>query len=285
MNNERTIVILFLLILNISCANIAFSSTNTSPKSLQSLRETIVALDVTRTKSQQTLKQLYVTQDVSLKKDIKEYTVFIEYLSYQIINYCQQINEQYGSRAVADLPCENQMNYSQSVDSIIDTKEVKTSEEQVSALENELMNSMGEFDEMLLKEDEQLAQVSKKQTSGNSSKKGKYSQAKDGSSGNNNKIAEADQENQENEGNGENQESQTGEQQSEKNKVSKSSGSGKGKQKTTGKNQSRERRKLDEIDDDIVARQLKEAAEKETDPQLKEKLWDEYYRYKKKTLK
>lgn len=33
-------------------------------------------------------------------------------------------------------------------------------------------------------------------------------------------------------------------------------------------------------DDDIVARQLREAAEKETDPVLKEKLWAEYNKYK-----
>ncbi len=34
-------------------------------------------------------------------------------------------------------------------------------------------------------------------------------------------------------------------------------------------------------DDDIVARQLREAAEKETDPELKKKLWEEYDQYKK----
>lgn len=33
-------------------------------------------------------------------------------------------------------------------------------------------------------------------------------------------------------------------------------------------------------DDDIVARQLREAAEQETDPVLKRKLWDEYRNYK-----
>ena len=33
-------------------------------------------------------------------------------------------------------------------------------------------------------------------------------------------------------------------------------------------------------DDDIVARQLREAAESETDPALREKLWDEYRQYK-----
>ncbi|NPA94215.1 MAG: DUF4175 domain-containing protein [Thermodesulfobacteria bacterium] len=33
-------------------------------------------------------------------------------------------------------------------------------------------------------------------------------------------------------------------------------------------------------DDDIVARQLREAAERETDPELKKRLWEEYRRYK-----
>ncbi len=37
----------------------------------------------------------------------------------------------------------------------------------------------------------------------------------------------------------------------------------------------------DARDDDIVARQLREAATRETDPVLREKLWDEYRKYKK----
>jgi hypothetical protein len=36
----------------------------------------------------------------------------------------------------------------------------------------------------------------------------------------------------------------------------------------------------DAKDDDIIARQLREAAMQETDPELKEKLWNEYRRYK-----
>ena len=36
----------------------------------------------------------------------------------------------------------------------------------------------------------------------------------------------------------------------------------------------------DARDDDIIARQLREAAMQEQDPQLKEKLWEEYRRYK-----
>ena len=37
---------------------------------------------------------------------------------------------------------------------------------------------------------------------------------------------------------------------------------------------------IDARDDDIIARQLREAAMQETDPELKEKLWAEYRRYK-----
>ncbi len=36
----------------------------------------------------------------------------------------------------------------------------------------------------------------------------------------------------------------------------------------------------DGADDDIVARQLREAAMNEEDPELREKLWDEYRAYK-----
>jgi hypothetical protein len=44
---------------------------------------------------------------------------------------------------------------------------------------------------------------------------------------------------------------------------------------------SKNQRRTDYDDDDIVARQLREAAENETDPELKEKLWREYEEYKK----
>lgn len=43
--------------------------------------------------------------------------------------------------------------------------------------------------------------------------------------------------------------------------------------------------RYDPKDDDIVARQLREAAERETDPELKKKLWKEYEQYKKNVRK
>ena len=38
----------------------------------------------------------------------------------------------------------------------------------------------------------------------------------------------------------------------------------------------------DGSDDDVVARQIREAAMAETDPELREKLWEEYRKYKKR---
>ena len=55
-----------------------------------------------------------------------------------------------------------------------------------------------------------------------------------------------------------------------------SKGEGSGAKRDPGSRYSKE-------DDDIVARQLREAAENETDPELKEKLWKEYEEYKKNT--
>lgn len=42
------------------------------------------------------------------------------------------------------------------------------------------------------------------------------------------------------------------------------------------------RNRYDPKNDDIVARQLREAAEEETDPELRKKLWKEYEQYKKR---
>jgi hypothetical protein len=57
--------------------------------------------------------------------------------------------------------------------------------------------------------------------------------------------------------------------------------SGSGAGKTDQGSARSEKRRAGYEDDDIVARQLREAAEKETDPELKEKLWKEYEEYKK----
>ena len=67
------------------------------------------------------------------------------------------------------------------------------------------------------------------------------------------------------------------EQETEGSKSASKDSAGQGGQGSSREEQGRARTE----DDDIVARQLREAAENETDPELKEKLWKEYDEYKK----
>ena len=262
---------------------------NSTFESFNTISETIIALDTTQNKIKTILQNSQNTKQSSSnknsfqkkqtkshlnKKEINEYKVFINYLSIQINDYCTKIYNSYGSDALLSLPCDNEINYSH-VDSHVDNDNSSlTMNEQIESLDDELINSLGTFDEMLLKEEEIIALQNRKSQSssgmensdndsGNSSndKKGQIEEKR---SGNNKELKEKKY--------------------SEKGKNSKASANKQSNGKQSKKKRN-ERRKLDEIDDDIVARQLKEAAEKEKDPALKKKLWDEYYKYKKKNIK
>jgi hypothetical protein len=161
-------------------------------------------------------------------------------------------------------------------------------QDQVAALDRELSASLGEFDAMLLKEMEtietesaakmrdlaQEAAAAAKRlkekgvdlgSDGSESTDGESKQGEEGQKG---KAGEKDV-------SGKEKGSQT-KQGSDDDAVAtrdQSKGGGSGDR---GSRYSKE-------DDDIVARQLREAAENETDPELKEKLWKEYEDYRRNT--
>jgi hypothetical protein len=161
--------------------------------------------------------------------------------------------------------------------------------DRVAALDRQLKESLASFDEMLLKEMEKI------RTASGDKMRGLAREAAAAARG----IKEAEESSPENSGSVEVKKESEGESQGEdaaqspgasKNKESgvqetktgtqaRPSGSVSGKDDSTrltgrGTDSSSQ-------DDDIVARQLREAAEKETDPVLKEKLWKEYEEYKK----
>jgi hypothetical protein len=176
--------------------------------------------------------------------------------------------------------------------------------DELAALDREFNNSLGEFDEMLLKEfdairarsakkmwdlAEEAAEAAKRlrekgvelNTSESDSSSdteegvedgGKKADAKDTSEEGERK-ADAEKEVTDKE-NGSESEEGVGDKEVATRDKSKEGGQ--------GSSQEQEHR-YDEEDDDIVARQLREAAENETDPELKEKLWKEYEEYKKNT--
>ena len=275
--NNFFFLIIFIIFFNLTSSPVySFKNTNSS-NDLNSDKVIIIALDVTRKKSQQNLINL--NQNTSLSKEINETTVFINYLSYQIKNYCSQIYNKYGSNALTDMPCHLMAEkIDAQTSAIYEEKEIETADEQIANLDNEFMNSLGDFDEMLLIEDEIIASQSRKSDS-SSMNGGQSNSGSDSSSNkntNNSNSGKSAQTSQQKKDQNSTEETQ--------NKTTVSSSSAKGNQGRSSKEQSKRRRKLDEIDDDIVARQLKEAAEKETDAELKKRLWDEYYKYKQNTI-
>ena len=154
--------------------------------------------------------------------------------------------------------------------------------EELASLDREFNASLAAFDEMLLKEwDEILARSAKKmrdlseEVGGTEGHPGQEAEGEEASSGEG--AAEA-QEGTEETGEGE----MRSEEGAEAHETAAESGESESKGEDKGQTLTQKQRSRPSgHDDDIVARQLREAAEKETDPELKEKLWKEYEEYKK----
>ncbi len=260
------------------------------------LRQSVTALDRARHRAVHDLagKKQGATLDERGRQD---YEKFIMYLTERIGAYCHQLTIEHGASSVAGLPCpsgnqalfEGQVGYE------------PTSQEQVAELEKLLGESLGQFDEELLQEEERLAARQPK------SRESGYGHGGSGYSG----AGGTDMGTGETAGQGagssqtsviegmagqRSEDDGTADAQTGKEPGGLASGSGQGasggsgegagsapgagEQQAQGPGSEPGRQGLETGYDDIVARQLREAAEKETDPELKKKLWEEYYKYK-----
>jgi len=143
----------------------------------------------------------------------------------------------------------------------------QTLEERVAALDAELQEGLGEYDEKLLQEQERIKAATPNNNGGGggSSSLGGNNSGQGGSAAGG---APAD-----------GSESDAGGGQMSGGNRSSGDGGGRGPGKTQD-DKNRPADIPDGNDDDIVARQLREAATRETDPELKKKLWEEYRKYK-----
>jgi len=152
----------------------------------------------------------------------------------------------------------------------IDQAGEQTLEEQVAALDAELFSGLGDFDEMLLREQERVRAAAPMADAA-------------GGGGGSGGAGEADQsEGAEGAADSAGPDGEPGEMANAGSDGSYGEGAGRGVQRQGGK-QGVPPDIPDGSDDDVVARQLREAAEKETDPELKKKLWEEYRKYKQGT--
>lgn len=157
----------------------------------------------------------------------------------------------------------------------IDQRSEQTSAERTATMDAELNAGLGEFDEMLLREQERVKAATPRADAGSGS-------GADGDLGGGEGAADGGGEDGRSGDAGETGEATAGGEQSVSGAVGDqppSGAAGGGGTRSGG----RPADIPDGSDDDLVARQMREAAEKETDPELKKKLWEEYRKYKRGT--
>ncbi len=197
-----------------------------------------------------------------------ELVIFSRYLQERNRDYCGRIEQQAGRSAVADLPCPAER-------AALPETKARTVDEELAALDQSLARSLGNFDEMLLKEQERIAARQPRAresggAGGGGNGDGSGAAGIVGSQGDTGEGASG--------GGASGQQSTSGQGRTPAGGTAAAGRPGQaGGQVGTVPPAGGDRMSAD---DDIVARQLREAAEKETDPELKEKLWQEYRKYK-----
>jgi len=262
-----------LLILLIAASNVLAS---TPPSRINSLRQSVLALDSAWTRAINDLQDKKKSGGLE-EAQKQDYAKFITYLGDRIDYYCNLLRTEGDEQATVNLPCAD----STAIDSAQEQLVSSTKAEQVADLDKSLADALGEFDEQLLKEDQRIAArmpaeresgsgYNGRGGSGYSGQNGSGQQGGGGQTGTN--------------GNNQGQETtQSGPASSQSSQGSTPSSYGAGTGVGSQEQKDDTRTGTKEISsgyDDIVARQLREAAEKETDPELKKKLWEEYRKYK-----
>ncbi len=218
-----------------------------------------------------------------------DYADWIKQLGRQFSEGCRTLSSISVAAIPSDLPCEEFTSaYIPPVQ--IDLKAEATDAEKTAAMVAQFNVSLGDFDEKLLREQNRV-KANRPQTdladSGGGAEGGENgSEGESAAEGEGDSQGGAEGESGEGSEQGEGADGENGQQSGEQGSDSQS---GNGQNQTdngsqgsssSGNQSSAPDDIPDGSDDDIIARQLREAAEKETDPELKKKLWDEYKRYK-----
>lgn len=209
----------------------------------------------------------------------EEALLFIAYLEGRIFHYCKALYLSGGLQSLAGLPCGGVGQEGDGDPQFESVPEFsgQTSQERVASLEEEFTTALGEFDDMLLEEQEKVASHIPRQREYGVGNQGQASTGREGEpeTGDGSGALEQPSGNR----SGERESGQSG---TSAERSPSSEGAGQGRAENTQMEPTRGTKELSD-DDDVVARQLREAAEQETDPEVKEKLWEEYRKYKEGT--
>jgi len=191
-----------------------------------------------------------------------DYAAWIQQLSKQFSESCRVVSKHSPQSIPADIPCSDFTTAFISPAGI-DTTYETTDAEKTGAMVDRFDDSLGEFDEKLLREQDRVKARKPLGTSSGSVGGGGMTGGQDGESA------------------GESEWASTGDSPAEGQQGSDPSPPGTRGSSSHGAQSTAPADIPDGSDDDVIARQLREAAENEADPELKKKLWEEYRRYKK----
>ena len=198
--------------------------------------------------------------------EVDDYASYVARLHRLVAEDCVALAGS-GVRVPAEITCPTSPSVSIAPASVDQTGE-QTSAEKTADLEAELFNGMSEFDEMLLREQERIRAATPHAAGGGGGGGGAGGQGGDAAGSADGEGAGGEGDEQVADGS--------------RDSPTYGAGAGTGSPRRQGNNGAPPDTP-DGSDDDVVARQLREAAEKETDPVLKKKLWEEYRKYKEGT--
>ncbi len=261
---------------------------------VNSTRSSIRALDSARTTSVKEMEQTSLSE-----QEAADYRNFVVYLNTRITTYCTELYQSGATAELSDLPCPSAATLaalqketkSENGKTIMASTRVgasRTRAETTKDLHGSFLEALGEFDQMLLKEEEKVsARVPRQRESGETGQSGSGAGSGAAGRGGENGSGETSSGSGQDNGteNGSAAEGETGETNGNMGRGGDPGAMGRGGAPDETHSRSAKAGAPGGTlpppeDDDIVARQLREAAEKETDPELKKKLWEEYWKYK-----
>lgn len=230
---------------------------------LQQLRADYKSLQQLKTEYSQSLNNGKLSN-----REAADFKTWIGQLQRQLAADCQAL-ENSSVALPTDPPCEEILaTVPRSAN--IDIKRESTEAEKTKRMIEQLNGSLGEFDERLLTEQDRVKSKAPRTDTAGGGFSGNGADGNEETAGEKNKKGQGGLE----------AAKETG-----KNSQTTSRETGTPTQSTSSKKSTAPKDIPDGRNDDVIARQLREAAEKEGDPELKKKLWDEYRRYTSGSLK
>jgi hypothetical protein len=213
--------------------------------------------------------------------EASDYAAYVARLQRRVAEDCAALSGA-GVPAPVALSCPRLETAVPTRSAAIDQATEQSREERIASLDVELASGLADFDELLLREQERVKAATPRAAS-DSGMGGGAGESGNGNGGGARSTASGDSNAGETEA-GSGSVTGGGESQAGGATDRTSTGARGGAGKTPPRGATSQPPGIpDGSNDDVVARQLREAAEKETDPELQKKLWEEYRKYKQGT--